>query len=56
MFLFRWLGILLVVLGFIFCLTIIGAHIGVAMIVIGCLLYLVGKKRDVVVVERDRQH
>jgi hypothetical protein len=50
MIILRILGILLVLLGLVFCITIIGATIGVPMIIIGAILALIGKKRAPIVV------
>jgi hypothetical protein len=41
---FRVLGIFLIVLGLIFCATIIGAHVGVTMIIVGAILIWVSKQ------------
>ena len=41
----------MVLLGLVFCLTIIGATIGVPMMIIGAILAFVGKKRAPIVVQ-----
>ena len=46
----RVIGIALVLLGLVFCITIIGAPVGIPMIIIGAILVLVGKKKAPIVV------
>lgn len=43
MWIFRVIGIILIVLGLIFCATIIGAHVGFMMIVVGAILIVVSR-------------
>jgi Family of unknown function (DUF5362) len=50
MIILRILGITMVLVGIVFCITIIGAAIGIPMIVIGAILALIGKKRSPIVV------
>jgi Family of unknown function (DUF5362) len=50
MIILRIVGILLVLLGLVFCITIIGAAIGVPMMIVGAILAFVGKKRAPIVV------
>ena len=47
----RILGICLIVSGLIFCVTIIGAAIGVPMLLIGLLFVAVGRKRTPIVIQ-----
>jgi hypothetical protein len=47
----RILGICLILLGLIFCATIIGAAIGVPMLLFGLLFIVVGRKRTPIVVQ-----
>ena len=46
----------MVLIGIAFCITIIGAAIGVPMILIGAILALVGKKRAPIVVKVSYDH
>jgi type IV secretory pathway TrbD component len=46
----RIVGIALVLLGLVFCLTIIGATVGIPMMMVGAILAFVGKKRAPIVV------
>jgi hypothetical protein len=50
MIILRIVGIGLVLLGLVFCITIIGAAIGIPMMIVGAILALVGKKRAPLVV------
>ena len=47
----RIIGFALIALGLVFCVTIIGAHIGIAMILLGLLFVFVGRKRSPIVVQ-----
>ncbi len=49
--LFRIVGGGLIILGLILCITIIGATIGVPMILIGALLYFVGRKSRPIIIQ-----
>lgn len=51
MIILRILGIAMVLLGVVFCITIIGAAIGIPMIIIGAILAFVGKKRAPIIVQ-----
>jgi hypothetical protein len=51
MLLLRILGIILILLGLVFSVTIIGATIGIPMILIGALLVFVGRKPRPIVVQ-----
>lgn len=55
MLLLRILGIILIVLGLVFCLTIIGAGIGIGMILIGAILVFVGRKPRPIIVQVMRE-
>lgn len=54
MIILRILGIALVLLGLLFCITIIGAHVGLVMILLGALLAFVGKKRPPIIVQAQK--
>jgi len=45
----RVLGAIMMVFGFIFCLTLVGAVIGIPMMLIGMVLLLAGGRRTVIV-------
>jgi len=45
----RVLGAIMLVFGFVFCLTLVGAIIGIPMMLIGMVLVLAGGSRTVVV-------
>lgn len=47
----RIIGFLMIGLGLIFTITIIGAAIGVPMMIIGLLFVLVGKKRAPIIIQ-----
>lgn len=46
----RIIGIVMVLIGLVLCLTIIGAAIGVPMMLIGAVLVFAGKKRAPIIV------
>jgi len=54
MVLLRVIGIALVLIGLLFCLTVIGATIGIPMMIIGAILAFVGKKRAPIVVNINK--
>ena len=51
----RVLGILITLLGLVFCITIIGAFIGVPMIFIGLIMVVVGRKPRAIIVNVHQQ-
>lgn len=55
MIILRIFGITMVLVGIVFCITIIGAAIGVPMIIIGAILAFVGKKRSPIVVHLNHE-
>ncbi len=54
MVLLRIIGIILILLGLVFCLTIIAVTIGIPMILIGALLVFVGRKPRPIIVQVTR--
>ena len=55
MIILRIVGIAMVLLGLVFCITIIGAAIGIPMMIIGAILAFVGKKRAPIIVNINHE-